>query len=27
VFNLMIPDNFEYRNPELIEIIRRAYKW
>jgi predicted protein tyrosine phosphatase len=25
VFNLMIPDNFEYRNPELIEMIRRVY--
>jgi predicted protein tyrosine phosphatase len=25
VINLMIPDNFEYRNPELIEMIRRVY--
>jgi predicted protein tyrosine phosphatase len=25
VFNLMIPDNYDYRNPELIEIIRRVY--
>ena len=25
VINLMIPDNYEYRNPELIEMIRRVY--
>jgi len=25
VVNLKIPDNFEYRNPELIEIIKRKY--
>jgi predicted protein tyrosine phosphatase len=23
--NLKIPDNFEYRNPDLIEIIKRKY--
>jgi predicted protein tyrosine phosphatase len=25
VFNLLIPDKFEYRNPELIEMIERVY--
>ena len=25
IVNLMIPDNFEYRDPELIEMIRRVY--
>ena len=25
VINLKIPDNFEYRDPELIETIRRVY--
>lgn len=25
VVNLKIPDNFEYRNPELIETIKRKY--
>lgn len=25
VINLQIPDNYEYRNPELIELIKKRY--
>ena len=25
IVNLRIPDNYEYRNPELIMMIRRRY--
>lgn len=25
IINLRIPDNYEYRNPELIELIKKRY--
>jgi predicted protein tyrosine phosphatase len=26
IISLNIPDQFQYRDPELIELIRKAYK-